>query len=134
VTPLSDGQWRFFLVVAARVVPAVAQLDAAAQERFREIVLKALGDRPRSVQRQFALFLGVIRWAPLLRYGARFDNLSPERQDAVLRFLMRAPLAKVRGGFWGLRALVFMGYYARPEAWPEIGYAPSFDGNERLHV
>jgi len=134
VTPLSERQWRFLLVVAARVVPAVAGLDEAGQRRFREIVLKALADRPRSVQRQFALFLGVIRWAPLVRYGARFDRLAPERQDAMLGWLMRAPLAKVRGGFWGLRALVFMGYYARPEVWSGIGYAPSFAGNERLHA
>ena len=63
VTPMSEAQWGFFLTVAGRVVPAVAQLEKAGQAGFREIVLKALSDRPRSVQRQFALFLGVIRWA-----------------------------------------------------------------------
>jgi hypothetical protein len=133
VSPLSESQWRFFACVAERVVPAVAELDSAARERSREIVSKALCDRPRSVQRQFALFLAAIRWAPLLRYGSRFDRLGPQHQDAVLRFLMNAPIQKLRSGCWGLRALVFMGYYARPEVWPEIGYAPSFKGNERLH-
>ncbi|MFI5142667.1 MAG: hypothetical protein ACHQQS_06435 [Thermoanaerobaculales bacterium] len=133
MSPLSESQWGCFLCVAGRVVPAATQLDTAALERFRDIVLKALADRPRAVQRQFALFLGVIRWAPLVRFGSRFERLGPDRQDKVLRFLMRAPLGKLRSGFWGLRALVFMGYYARPEVWPEISYAPSFDGNERLH-
>jgi hypothetical protein len=133
VTPLSEAQWRFFFAVAARVVPAVARLDAATQARFRDIVLKALADRPRAVQRQFGLFLHLIRWAPVLRDLARFERLRPERQDAVLRWLLDAPLSTLRSGFWGLRAQVFMGYYARPEVWAEIRYAPSFHGNELLH-
>jgi hypothetical protein len=118
--------------VAERLVPATATLDADGRSRFTAIVAKALSDRPRSIQRQFGLFLGVVRWAPLLRYLARFDRLAPAKQDAVLRFLLDAPLAKLRGGFWALRALVFMGYYGQPEVWPAIGYAPSFAGNERL--
>jgi hypothetical protein len=134
VVPLSDAQWRFFLCVAERVVPALAQFDAAQHARFAAIVGKALAERPAALQRQLALFLRVIRWAPFVRYLTRFDRLTPERQDAVLRFLMRAPIEKIRGGFWGLRALVFMGVYARPEAWSEINYAPAFDGNERLHA
>ena len=133
VPPLSEKQWAFLMEVARRVVPETAALDAAGRERFVAIVGKALADRPRSIQRQFALFLGVIRWAPLLRFGAPFDRLAPERRDAVLRAFMDAPLAKLRSGFWGLRVLIFMGHYGQPEAWPSIRYAPSFRGNEMLH-
>ena len=133
VPPLNAAQWEFLSCVAARIVPAVASFDEPATARFRAIVGKAIADRPASVRRQLALFLGVIRWLPAVRWARRFDRLAPEHRDAFLRFLMRAPLAKVRNGFWGLRALVFMGVYARPEAWPEISYAPSFKGNERLH-
>ena len=132
--PLSERQWRFLRVVAVRVAPPVAGLDAAGASRFEAIVGKALADRPPALVRQFRLFLALLRWAPLLRFGARFERLSPARQDAVLRFLLDAPVAKLRAGFWGLRALVFMGYYGQPENWPAIRYAPSFDGNERLHV
>ena len=114
-------------------MPAVAGLDAAGRERFAAIVGKALSERPAALRRQFALFLTVLRWAPVLRFGAPFDRLAPAAQDAVLRWLMDAPLAKLRGGFWGLRALVFMGYYGQLETWGTIGYAPSFAGNERLH-
>ncbi len=133
MTPLSERQWAFFLAVAARVVPAAATLDGAGCERFAAIVRTALAGRPRSLQRQFVLFLSVVRWAPALRYGAPFDHLQPTAQDAALRWFIDAPLGKLRGGFWGLRALVFMGYYGQPEVWGAIRYAPSFSGNEFLH-
>ncbi len=133
MTPLDRQRWATFLAVAGRVVPAVAGLDAAGRERFAAIVGTALAARAPALRRQFTLFLSVLRWAPALRYGASFDRLAPTAQDAVLRWLMDAPLAKLRGGFWGLRALVFMGYYGQPETWGAIAYAPSFAGNERLH-
>ncbi len=133
MTPLSERQWAFFLAVAARVVPAVTSLDEAGRERFAAIVGTALAGRPRSLRRQFALFLSAVRWAPALRFGAPFDRLAPAAQDSVLRWFMDAPAAKLRGGFWGLRALVFMGYYGQPEVWGAIRYAPSFSGNEFLH-
>jgi len=119
--------------VAARIVPAVADLDAAGRSRFIAIVSKALSDRPRSIQRQFVLFLGLMRWLALLRFGAPFDRLSPANQDAMLRWLLDAPLGKLRSGFWGLRALTFMGYYGQPEVWALLRYTPSFKGNEMLH-
>ena len=133
MTPLDRQRWATFLAVATRVVPGVAEFDAAGRERFAAIVGKALAERPAALRRQLALFLTVLRWAPLLRFGATFDRLAPARQDAVLRWLLDAPAAKLRGGFWGLRALVFMGYYGQLETWGTIGYAPSFAGNERLH-
>ena len=131
--PLSERQSAFLLCVAARIVPAVAVLDEAKRRRFVAIVIKALAERSRPIQKQFGLFLAIVRWAPLLRFGARFDRLRAERQDAVLRWLLDAPVAKLRSGFWGLRALVFMGYYGQPEVWPTLRYTPSFIGNELLH-
>ena len=133
VTPLDQRRWGTFLAVAARVAPPVAGLDGGGRERFAAIVGTALAGRAPALRRQFALFLTVLRWAPLLRFGAPFERLRPAAQDAVLRWFMDAPAAKLRGGFWGLRALVFMGYYGQPETWGTIAYAPSFAGNERLH-
>jgi hypothetical protein len=74
-----------------------------------------------------------MRWLALLRFGAPFDRLSPANQDAMLRWLLDAPLTKLRGGFWGLRALAFMGYYGQTEVWPSLRYTPSFNGNELLY-
>jgi hypothetical protein len=118
--------------VAARIVPAVATMDAGARPQFQRIIADALATRPPALQRQFWLLLTVIRVLALLRFGALFERLPGPRQDIVLRWLLDCPVTKLRGGFWGLRTLIFMGYYARPEAWGEIQYAPMSAGGERF--
>ncbi len=118
--------------VASRVVPESGSLDAAGRADFERIVDAALADRPVGVRRQFGVFLKVIRLAPLPRYGRSFDRLPPDRQDAVLRWFQDGPVSLFRTGFWGLKAIVFMGYYGRPGVWRDIGYAPEFDSLERL--
>jgi len=96
------------------------------------LIDRTLGDRGESVRRKLATFLAVLRWAPVVRYGKTFPELTPARQDAVLRWFESAPVTLLRQGLWGLKSMVFLGYYGRAEAWEEIGYAPSFDSLERL--
>jgi hypothetical protein len=122
----------FLLVVGARIAPGIAELDGAALDRVAAIVERAIGARPPSLQRQLRLFLDVLRWAPLARYGRPFDRLRPEQQDAVLRWFHDAPLTPLRHGFWGVKTLIYMGYYGRPEAGAGIGYHPSRSGNAFL--
>ena len=122
----------FLLVVAQRIAPGIGALDPPARERVAAIVDAALAARPAPLRRQFALFLSVLRWAPLARYGRTFERLSHPQQDAVLRWFQDAPVAKLRHGFWGLKTLVYMGYYGRPEVGPAIGYRPVREGNRML--
>ncbi|MGE5236189.1 MAG: gluconate 2-dehydrogenase subunit 3 family protein [Acidobacteriota bacterium] len=131
---LDEREWTFLDVLAARIAPDTERLDAAGRQRFRAIVEKALALRSPAMVRQVRLFLRVLRTAPVARYGRRFERLAPERQDAVLRWFQDARVQKLRQGLWGVKALVFMGYYAQPEVTPSLGYAPSFDGNSRLHA
>ncbi len=130
---LTAWQWDFLIRLAGRVVPETADLDEEAWARFRAIVEEALGARPPAVRRQFGALLGILRWLPLLRYGRPFEGLAPERQDAALGWFQEAPLRPLRQGFWGLKALVFMGYYGRAEAGAGVGYVPDVAGNDRLH-
>jgi hypothetical protein len=125
---LPDKQAAFFEVVAATITPEVASLDAGGRERMLEIVDVALMDRDPGTRKQLGTFLGLIRMAPVLRYGRTFDRLKPARREAVLRWFESCPLGLLRTGLWGLKAMVFMGYYGRPECWTEIGYAPELDG------
>lgn len=109
-------------------------MNAAARVHFREIVDHALAARPAAMRRQFGVFLKLVRWSAFFRYGAPLDRLAAERRDAVLRAFQESPIALFRKGFWGLKALVFMGYYARPEVMSSLAYSPSKRGNEMLHA
>ncbi len=131
---LSARQWELVFAVGARLVPEVVSLDAARRDDFRAIVEVALAERPEGMRRQLRVFLSLIENAPFVRFGGRFTRLAPAAQDRVLRWLQDAPVELLRKGFWGLKALVLMGYYARPEAAAEVGWTPSFAGNEKLHA
>jgi len=131
---LSQEKAEFLQVLAARIVPETAELDSAGSSRFFGIIDEALQDRPASVRRQFGAFLGVLRWVPLARYGSPLDKLRAERQDAVLRWFEDCPVSILRKGFWGLKAMIFMGYYGQPETNELVGYAPDLDGGASLHA
>jgi len=131
---LSREKAEFLRVLASRIVPETSSLDAAGLGRFFGIIDEALADREPAVRRQFATFLGVLRWAPLARYGGPFDGLSTERQDAVLRWFEYSPVDLLRKGTWGLKTMVFMGYYGQPETNSLVGYCPTFDGRDVLRA
>ena len=124
----------FLFVVGARIVPALGDLDDVGRRAVEGIVTKAIAARPPALRRQLTLFLNLVQWAPLARYGRPFDRLSAAQQDGVLRWFQDAPIAALRSGFWGVKTLVFMGYYGRPEVGDSIGYRPSRHGNEWLHA
>ena len=121
-------------VFASRIVPESAALDAAGRARFHAIVAEALAERPSGVQRQFRTFLSLLRLTPLLRFGATFERLAPERQDAVLRWFQDDAPSLLRKGLWGLKTIVFMGYYAQTQVTESLSYTPTFSGNEKLHA
>ncbi|HEY6109556.1 MAG TPA: hypothetical protein VIV56_11720 [Gemmatimonadales bacterium] len=108
--------------IGVTVVPEATRLDEAGWAAIEGTVAAALASRPAALQRQFLLFLRVLEWLPLVRFGRRFTRLDPARRTRVLKSLQDAPLLLVRRGMWGLRTLLLMGYYGRPEARDEIGY------------
>ncbi|MFV2071227.1 MAG: hypothetical protein ACC742_01060 [Thermoanaerobaculales bacterium] len=131
---LSQERAEFLWVLAARIAPDTVDLDTGGKSRFFGTIDEALQERTPAVRRQFGAFLGLLRWAPLVRFGGPFESLRPERQDAVLRWFEDCPIGLLRKGFWGLRVLVYMGYYGQTETWEAVGYAPNFDGRAGLHA
>jgi hypothetical protein len=107
-------------------------MDDDGWARFEAIIDSALAERPPGVRRQIGTFLNLIRIGPALRWGRTFDGLDDRRRDAWLRWLQDGPIGLFRQGFWGLKTLLFMGYYGQCEVWTEIGYAPLFDARGRL--
>jgi len=124
---LSDRHAAFFMLVAETITPEVAVLDADGRGRMASIVDAALLDRKPTVRRQFGSFLEVIRLAPVLRFGTTFDRLDPDRRAAVLRWFESCPIPLFRKGLWGLKVMVFMGFYGQEATWSDIGYAPVDD-------
>lgn len=94
----------------------------------------AIAKRPPALQRQLKLFLAILRFLPVARYGAPFERLRTNQQIAMLTWFQCAPVSLLRKGFWGLKALIFMGYYGRPEIGPDLGYRPAANGNDLLRA
>jgi hypothetical protein len=111
-----------FRAIAVTVVPEASALDEAGWNALEALVEKTLAPRPASIKRQLLLFVRAIEHLPRLRWGRGFSALGPEERTRFLSAFEHAPVLLLRRGFWGLRTLVFLGYYARPEAAAEIGY------------
>jgi hypothetical protein len=119
-----------FRAIAATVVPEAASLDEYAWTELEQLIEYTLAPRPEAMRRQLRLFVRAIDLLPLARYGRRFRSLDLERRTRVLAALQRSPFLLLRRGFWGLRTLAFLGYYARTEARAEIGYDAGLRGWE----
>src|SRR5438876_1093355 len=102
-----------FRAVATCVVPEASRLDAAQWDEMEAIVAGAIAARPRAVQRQLALFLILVEWFPLLRYGRRLSRLDPAGRTKFLDRRRRVPDARrhddpgVRVGVWRLDGRVY---------------------------
>ena len=111
-----------FRAFAATVVPEASGLDTSGWADLEQLVEKTLERRPPAVRRQLRALVRAIDFLPVFRWGRRFVNLGAPERTLFLESLEDAPLLLLRRGFWGLRTLVYLGYYARPQAAREIGY------------
>jgi hypothetical protein len=119
-----------FRAIAQTVVPEATRLSDADWAAVEAIVERALAPRPPRLRRQLVVLIRLLQWLPVLRYGRPFTALDAARRTRFLGQIQDAPLLLLRRGFWGLRTLALMGYYARPEAAGEIGYRGRPEGWE----
>ena len=121
-----------FRAVAATVVPEAQQLNEPSWGELEELVEQALRDRPAALVKQLRFFLRAIQWLPVFRYGQTFTSLSPAQRLRILSYLQDHPVEHIRCGLWGLRTLVFLGYYGRPGGAQATGYCADPRGWEAL--
>jgi hypothetical protein len=77
----------------------------------------------------------MLEWGTVLFTLRRFQRLSLSHQESVLRWLESAPLQLLRVGFWGLKTLVFAGYYSQQVIVRRVRYTPDIErGNEILRA
>ena len=112
-----------FRAIVSTVVPEATKLDEQSWQELETLAEMSLRDRPPGMRRQLRLFLRMIQWLPVLRYGRSFTSLSAGQRIRLLRYLQDHRLELIRCGFWGVRTLAFLGYYGRPETRQAIGYA-----------
>ncbi len=117
-----------FRALAASIVLEADALDEAGWLRAEDIVCEALATKPASMVRQLLLFIRLANWLALVPYGRPFTRLGPASRRAHLTRLENAPVLLIRRGFWGLRTLVFMGYYGQARVREELGYRASAGG------
>jgi hypothetical protein len=119
---------RDFHALAVTIVPEAASLDEAGWRAVEAAIDEALASRPEPLRRQLVLFVRLLGWISLARFGKSLAALDGARRERFLASFERSPLLLLRRGFWGLRALVFLGYWARPEAAATIGYRARPEG------
>jgi hypothetical protein len=117
-----------FRAIATTIVPECSQLDEDGWLDVERRIEDMLSRRDASVRGQLVALIRVIQALPLFRYGRTFSRLSSWKGHRILAGLQNSRLSKLRTGFWGLRTLVFLGYYGRDEVRREIGYAAQPEG------
>lgn len=117
-----------FRAAAEAILPAAGVLDEAGWAAVEKVVENALAQRPRKAQRQLILFLRVLNAYPLLRHRHRFHALPLEKRERILHNLERGRHILLRRGVWGVRTLVYMGYYTQPVHAANVGYRASARG------
>jgi hypothetical protein len=119
--------WQYVVVqhLARRVCAAdeagVVTPDEADVAGFVDGYVANMAPRTR---RDLGRFLGVIeQLAPAgVGIASRFSHLEAADQDKVLASLESSSSDLLRGGFEGLKALLFMGYYRDARTWRVLGY------------
>jgi hypothetical protein len=111
-----------FRAIAITMVPDAALLDEKAWRDVDASIAHALAKRPAAVRRQLALLVRLLDTLPVFRWGRRFRHLGAGRRARFLDAMQYSPLLLLRRGVWGLRTLVFLAYYARPEVQIGLGY------------
>jgi len=114
--------------IATTVVPETLSLDDRTWAEVDAVIDEAVAARGSSVSRQLVVFLRLLQALPMARYGRPFTSLGDRQRVAFLESIERSRLLLVRRGFWGVRTLIFMGYYTREDVAAAIGYSASPDG------
>lgn len=131
---LAKTEWTIFWTVAQRVVPALGDCERSQAATFKMAVQAALTTRPPAIVAQFSKFLKLLNILPVIRYGHCFTSLSEVQQDAVISWLESAPIGLLRRGTWGVKTIIFMGYFGQPAVGRSLGYGAVFNGNAVLDV
>jgi hypothetical protein len=110
------------------MVPDAAALDETGWRDVDAAIADALAKRPPRMRRQIGVLIRVLDALPVLRWGRRFHALGAARRARFLDAMQYSPIPLLRRGVWGLRTLVYLAYYARPDVQTTLGYRAAAGG------
>lgn len=119
-----------FASITEVVVPDARAMSAAEWREFGDVIEGALAKRPPAMRRQLGLFMKILNVLSFIRHRRSISRLSVEQRTQFLASIENSRLLLFRRGFWGIRTLAFMGYYARPGCAGSLGYAAAARGWE----
>jgi hypothetical protein len=120
---LSTKELCIVKAVIRALLPASDEFPSGESLGVAQRVDEQLWAAPRDVRSQFGAGLRLFEHAPVLHgYAGRFTSLSPDEQRAYFQDLLVGKNASLRQIAAGLKQVVHLLYYARPEVWPKIGY------------
>lgn len=108
--------------MAATIVPELSGVDEEVWRRTEALITQGLSGRPDAMVRQLVLFIRVVNVLAVVRFLRPFTALDDARRLRFLTSLENAPILAIRRGVWGLRTLVFMGYYGQDDVRARLGY------------
>ena len=114
-TPLFSG-------IASVVVPETADMNEVQWREFYQVIDAALAKRPAKMRRQLRLFLKLLNLISLIRYRKQLHHTRASQRLALLTSMENSRLLVFRRGFWGIRTLVYMGFYANTDTAAALGY------------
>ncbi len=120
--------------ILATFIPATAKLSLAELGPVLERVDERLADEPVALQRQLRLFVRILWWLPVFTHLRTLGGLRPEQRLKLLSWLQDCGVTKLRVGLWGLRTLLFVGWYGDPAVQARLGYRPNIAGWDAWHA
>ena len=123
-----DPVRRPFRAMATAFVPELSTADEDVWRRAEVIMADALSGRPDAIVKQLVLFIRVVNVLAVVRFLRPLAALDDSRKLRFLAWLEDAPVLAIRRGVWGLRTLVFMGYYGQDDVRAELGYRANARG------
>jgi hypothetical protein len=103
-------------------VPATSNLTDARYLALVQHVDERLATEPPALTRQLRTLVLLLHYLPIFLHFRTFDGLSAAQRQRFLERVQDGPVALLRVGVWGLRTLVFVGWYADPEVGRMLGW------------
>ncbi len=109
-------------------IPATQGLSAQEYAALIARIDARLAQEEPIVTTQLRFLVRVLDFLPLFRYGAPLHSLPADQRHRFLAWMQDCPIAKLRVGVWGLRTMIYVGWYTDTQVAQGLGWKASAGG------